>query len=362
MEQHIHHMRSALAVARQGLGRTWPNPTVGCVLIKDGYIIARARTADSGRPHAEVAALQYAGESARGSTAYVTLEPCSHYGKTPPCAQALIDAGVDTVVVAVRDTDSRVSGSGIKMLQDAGIHVVKGVCENEARELNAGFFLGLSEKRPFITLKTATTLDSKIATKVGHSQWITGDLARKRGHLLRAQHDAIAVGVNTVLEDDASLTARLDGINHSIIRIVFDTQLKLSGSEAIFKDAENNPVWVLTCASDGHDKLVEKGARVIVVKKEKEYISIESALNVLAGEGITRLLVEGGATLLTSFIVSGLFDQLYWFRNDSMIGGDGLNALTGLGVEDLNHKMQLQFIDEYELGGDNLKIYARHPA
>lgn len=359
MDQHIYYMRSALAIARQGLGRVWPNPTVGCVLVKNGHVVARSRTADGGRPHAEVIALQGAGENACGATAYVTLEPCAHHGKTPPCAQALIDAGVGEVVIAVSDSDPRVSGRGVRMLQEAGIHVVEGVCEAEARQLNTGFFSCVEDRSPFVTLKTATTFDSKIATKTGNSQWITGDLARKRGHLLRAQHDAIAVGVNTVLSDNPSLTTRLDGVNHSIVRIVFDTDLKISGDEMLFNDIDKNPVWVFTGNPTGHDRLVDKGVRVIVVEKEKGRVSISSTLKALADEGITRLLVEGGATLITSFIAQGLFDQLYWFRNDSIIGGDGLNAIAGLGVKELTDKVQLKLDNEYRLGSDRLQIYSR---
>lgn len=359
MDQHIYYMRSALAIARQGLGRVWPNPTVGCVLVKNGHVVARARTADGGRPHAEVIALQGAGENACGATVYVTLEPCAHHGKTPPCAQALIDAGVGEVVIAVRDSDTRVSGRGVRMLQEAGIHVVEGVCEAEARQLNAGFFSRVEGSRPFVTLKTATTLDSKIATHTGNAQWITGDLARKRGHLLRAQHDAIAVGVNTVLSDNPSLTTRLDGVNHSIVRIVFDTDLKMSGDEILFNDIDKNPVWIFTSNPEGHDRLVDKGARVIVVEKEQGRVSISSALKAVADEGITRLLVEGGATLITSFIAQGLFDQLYWFRNDSIIGGDGFNSIAVLGVNELTDKVQLQLDDEYKLGSDRLQVYSR---
>lgn len=333
---HTVYMKSALSIARQGLGRVAPNPTVGCVLVKDGRVIARARTADGGRPHAEPQALESAGESAKGSTAYVTLEPCSHVGKTGPCAQALIDAGVKEVVVAIHDNDPRVSGRGIEMLKAAGVKVTEGVCSEEAYELNKGFFLRAQENRPLVTIKVATTLDSKIATATGQSKWITGDQARQRGHLLRAKHDAIAVGVNTVLSDDPSLTTRLNGVEHQTTKVVFDTNERLSGNEKIFNDPDN-PVLVMS--GDNTD--------------------IKTALKMLVDKGITRLLVEGGATLASSFIKEGLFDQLYVFQNSSMIGGDGLSAIQNLGIENINDKIKLNHHETYDMGDDRLDIYMR---
>ena len=214
-KQSIHqiYMRSALNLARYGLGRTAPNPTVGCVIVKDNHVIGRGRTSEGGRPHAEVNALKMAGEKARGATAYVTLEPCSHVGKTPPCAQAFIDAGLAKVFVAIKDTDERVSGRGIQMLRDAGIEVEVGLLEKEAYDINKGFFLTRSHNRPFISLKSATSHNAKIAGADKKQVWITNELSRRRAHLIRAQHDAIAVGVNTVLIDNPSLTTRLDGVD-----------------------------------------------------------------------------------------------------------------------------------------------------
>jgi len=211
------HMRSALNLARQGLGRVWPNPSVGCVIVKSGHVIARSRTADG----------------AEGATVYVSLEPCAHQGQTGPCAQALIDAKVAKVIVAIEDSDPRVRSKGMEMLRDAGIEVVIGLMEDRARDLNKGFFYRHIYGRPMISLKTATTLDSKIATSTGQSKWITGELSRARAHLIRSQHDAVAVGVNTVIADDPSLTTRLNGVNHNPVRIVFDTNLRLTGSEKI---------------------------------------------------------------------------------------------------------------------------------
>ncbi len=205
------HMRAALALARRGLGRTWPNPAVGCVLVKEGRVVGRGWTQRGGRPHAEAEALRRAAGAAKGATAYVSLEPCSHHGKTPPCAEALIAAGISRAVIAMEDPDPRVAGRGLGALREAGIEVTPGIGEAEAREINEGFFLRLEKNRPLVTLKLAMTLDGRIATRTGESRWITGEPARARSHLLRAQHDGVMVGSGTVLADDPLLNVRLPG-------------------------------------------------------------------------------------------------------------------------------------------------------
>ncbi|MGQ3031841.1 MAG: bifunctional diaminohydroxyphosphoribosylaminopyrimidine deaminase/5-amino-6-(5-phosphoribosylamino)uracil reductase RibD, partial [Ferrovibrionaceae bacterium] len=220
-------MRHALGLAARGLGRTWPNPAVGCVLVRDEIVLARGNTQPGGRPHAEVVALSRAGSQAAGATAYVTLEPCAHHGKTPPCADALIAAGIGRCVVALQDPDPRVDGGGIRRLLAAGIPVTTGVCEAEAAALNAGFLMRVRQGRPLVTLKLATTLDGRIATHAGESRWITGATARARGHLMRADHDAIMVGIGTALTDDPDLTCRLAGLeDRSPVRIVLDGRLR----------------------------------------------------------------------------------------------------------------------------------------
>lgn len=358
----IWHMTSALNLARQGLGRTWPNPSVGCVVVKSGHVVGRARTADGGRPHAETIALEQADKYAEGATAYVSLEPCAHQGQTGPCAQALIDAKVSKVVVAIEDSDPRVQAKGIDMLRDAGIEVVVGILEEKARNLNHGFFLRHSEGRPHVSLKTATTLDSKIATSTGESKWITGDLARKRAHLIRAQHDAIAVGVNTVLADNPSLTSRIDGHSHNIVRIVFDTHLKLTGSEKIFDEAADSLVWIITAEEATGDKakpLVNAGADIITVGTKDDHVDVREAVQVLGEKGITRILIEGGATLMTSFLKENLYDRLYWFRAGSVFGADGHSAAQALGIETVDQKINLVHRDSMALGEDTLDIYVR---
>lgn len=362
--EQIWHMRSALNLARQGLGRVWPNPSVGCVIVKDGHIVARARTCDGGgRPHAETEALAMAGDQAKGACVYVTLEPCAHQGKTGPCAQALIEAGVAQVLVAVEDTDERVAGRGIKMLRDAGVEVVVGVLEDKARELNEGFFLRHSEARPLINLKTATTLDAKIATNTGQSKWITGGLSRQRAHLIRAQHDAICVGVNTVLADNPTLTTRVNGVSHEPVRIVFDTNLRLTDAEKIFKQVEGSPVWVMTSVATDDERaqaLQKLGVNILTVEKGADgHVDLKSAMAVLCKKGITRLLVEGGAGLVTSFLALGLYDNLYWFKAGSIIGADGLSAMQPLGIKKLDHKISIKHSNHLVLDDDVLDVYKR---
>ncbi|MCI5060071.1 MAG: bifunctional diaminohydroxyphosphoribosylaminopyrimidine deaminase/5-amino-6-(5-phosphoribosylamino)uracil reductase RibD [Alphaproteobacteria bacterium] len=360
----IHHMRSALNLARRGWGRVWPNPSVGCVVVDSaGHVVGRARTADGGRPHSETQALKMAGEYAKGATAYVTLEPCAHVGETPSCAEELVKAGVARVVIAALDPDPRTSGGGVEILKKAGIEVVTGVLEEEARALNAGFMNRFqSDSRPFVTLKTATTLDGKIATSTGQSKWITGELARKRGHLLRSQHDAIAVGVNTILEDNPALTTRIEGVNHAPVRIVFDTNLRLAGLEQVFKNISQAPVCIITsCNLDSPkaEAFIKRGAKLITVPKGGYgHVDLEVALAEISKLGITRLMVEGGAALLTSFIRIGAFDELYWFKAPSLIGADGLSNVGVLNIQKLDQKISLTPLKTIKLGEDMLDIYA----
>ena len=300
-------MQHAIRLASDQLGRTAPNPAVGCVIVKDEHIIGTGATARGGRPHAETIALGVAGEKAKGATAYVTLEPCSHQGETGPCANALIKAGVAHVVIANQDPNPKVAGNGIKMLKEVGIEVMGGIAAEEATLLHEGFFRTQLHQRPLVTLKIASSLDSKIATASGHSQWITGPEARAYGHALRANHDAIATGIGTVLADNPSLTCRLAGREEdSPKRYVFDRQNRLPENAAL------HPCEVLA-----HD-------------------SIEDALNDLAQQGITRLMVEAGPTLNTAFLKSGLVDWLYWFRAPITIGADGRDAIETLDDQPLD--------------------------
>lgn len=348
----IHHMKSALNLARHGLGRTAPNPTVGCVIVKGKRVIARARTADGGRPHAEYLALQQGGGETKGATVYVTLEPCAHEGKTPSCARLLVGAGIKKCMISIRDSDPRTAGQGISMLREAGVQVVEGVLEEEGYDLNLGFFLRQAENRPFISLKTATTLDAKVAMATGESQWITGAQARRRTHLIRAQHDAIAVGVNTVLSDNPLLTSRIEKNGKKMVRIIFDTDLRLTGKEKIFEDMEQNPVWIVTTSEA---QFVHDAVQIIRTPRR----DLKSAMHEIASRGVTRLMIEGGATFLTSFINEKLYDQLYWFRADKLIGADGLNAVQDLEVQSLDQAVNLDQMSIMICGDDILSVYKR---
>ena len=308
----LEFMNAALSLAARNLGDTWPNPSVGCVIMKDGVIVGRGWTGSGGRPHAETEALARAGAAAKGATAYVTLEPCSHHGKTPPCAEALIAAGIARVVSATTDPDSRVSGNGHAKLRAAGIIVDEGVQRDLADRLNAGFFLRVRGKRPLFCLKTATTLDGRIALENGKSQWITGDQARHAAHALRARYDAILVGVGTAIADDPMLTCRLEGYQgRPKVRVVLDRRGNLPRSSKLLSTADTIPTWVVTSAD------------------------IPAAAAELAERGLTRVLIEGGGSVAAAFLNAGLIDELAWFRSAGIIGDDGKGAFGELGLVDM---------------------------
>ncbi|PWC33087.1 bifunctional diaminohydroxyphosphoribosylaminopyrimidine deaminase/5-amino-6-(5-phosphoribosylamino)uracil reductase RibD [Azospirillum sp. TSO35-2] len=367
LDTDLRHMRAALSLAGRGLGRTWPNPAVGCVLVRDGAVIGRGWTQPGGRPHAETEALARARDSGAGpdgATAYVTLEPCNHYGKTPPCALALVEARVARVVVACQDPDPRVAGGGLARLRDAGIAVTTGVCEAEALALNEGFFSRIQHGRPLITLKLASTLDGRIATRSGESQWITGPTARAWGHRLRASHDAIMVGIGTALADDPELTCRLPGLDdRSPVRVVVDSRLRLPPTARLATGARQVPTWVVTGdAPDGARAaaLAALGVEVIPVATDGAgRVDPQAAAAALAARGLTRVLVEGGAALAGSLLGAGLVDRLEWFRAASLIGGDGLPAVAGFGVESLSAMARFERIGVRPAGADLAESYRR---
>lgn len=373
MSDDSNFMEMALRLARRGLGNTWPNPAVGCVIVgrSDGHrrVLGRGWTMPGGRPHAETVALDrartvFGADALRGAEAFVTLEPCSHTGCTPPCADALIAAGIGRVVSACEDPDPRVAGSGLGRLRDAGIPVEEGLCEDEAAAVNAGFFTRVVEGRPRVTLKTATTADGRIATRTGASQWITGDAARARAHAMRAQHDAIAVGVETVLADDPGLTCRLPGLEHrSPVRVVFDTKLRTPADSALARTAKDVPTWILCSAAADKTRAVAsvEGVRIFEVPELEGHIDLAAALALLGGEGITRLMVEGGAQVATSLLRRGLVDELCWFRAPSLIGGDGLPPFGDLGVAAMDQIASFRTLSRTPVGDDTLDIFVRVP-
>jgi diaminohydroxyphosphoribosylaminopyrimidine deaminase / 5-amino-6-(5-phosphoribosylamino)uracil reductase len=356
----VAHMRHALALARRALGRTAPNPAVGCVIVSgDGRVLGRGWTQPGGRPHAETMALAEAGAAARGATAYVTLEPCAHHGQTPPCASALIEAGVARVIASVEDPDPRVAGLGFAMLREAGIAVETGLCERDAAEINAGFFLRVRDSRPLVTLKIAQSLDGKTATVSGQSQWITGPEARRFGHLLRAQHDAILVGIETALADDPQLTCRIAGLeDRSPVRIVLDTRLRLGEGSKLARTAKETPTMIFTVA-DGGAALKALGVDVVKVPKDvRGRPDIAAVLAELAKRGCTRLLVEGGASVHASFLDRRLVDRLEIFRAPIVLGGSGRNGIDALAALDLDEASRFVPLARRRLGPDLLESFA----
>ena len=359
-------MALALRLARRGLGRTWPNPAVGCVIEREGVVVGRGWTQPGGRPHAETEALDRAGPMARGATAHVTLEPCAHHGKTPPCAEALIDAGIARVVAAIEDTNPEVAGAGLAMLRDAGIEVVTGPGAAAARDLNAGFFRVIEKGRPLVMLKTALTLDGRIATETGQSQWVTGGAARRRTHLLRATHDAILVGSGTALADDPMLTCRLPGLeDRSPVRVVVDRRRRLHRKLALIESAARFPTWIFTAAGPDtgwHREMAAAGVEVLAMDRtidgaDDDRVAADRVLAALAGRGITRLLIEGGAIIATGFLRAGAVDRLAVFRAPVLFGDGGRPAVAGLGLGDIGDAPAFERIFIETVGEDTLETY-----
>jgi diaminohydroxyphosphoribosylaminopyrimidine deaminase/5-amino-6-(5-phosphoribosylamino)uracil reductase len=357
-------MRAALALARRSLGRTWPNPAVGCVIATDGRVIARGRTQDGGRPHAEVDALTKAGEAARGATVYVTLEPCSHFGKSPPCAEALVRAGVARVVSAMEDPNPEVNGQGHARLREAGIAVEVGEGAAEAAEINAGFLLRVRAGRPLFHLKLASSLDGRIATASGESKWITGEGARADGHRLRAIHDAILVGAGTVAADDPELTCRLPGLAaYSPLRIVLDSKASLAESSKLATTARQVPVWLL-CTSAAppakREALRKSGVEVIEAAAAGDgRVDVAAAAQALGQRGLTRVLVEGGGQVAAAFLKAGLIDRITSYRAGLVLGADGRSAVGELGFNRLDFAPRFRLVSARSLQGDTVESWTR---
>lgn len=360
-------MRAALGLARRALGRVSPNPAVGCILVRQGRVLGRGWTQAGGRPHAETEALARAGAGAKGATAYVTLEPCCHEGKTSPCTDALIAAGVGRVVVAVEDPDPRVAGRGIGQLRAAGFEVSVGVEAAAAAELNAGFFLRIGEGRPLVTLKTATTLDGRIATHKGESEWITGEKARRLGHLYRANHDAILVGVGTASVDNPMLTCRLPGFEtRSPVRIVVDSRLRLPLTSKLVASADRLPTWLVTrqdVQTDRRRAFEACGVEVLGIPAAANgYPDMQEMLRALGKRGLTRVLLEGGGHLASALLSHDLVDRIVWFRSGAIMGGDGMPVAAAFGVDHLGDMPTFLRQGTWAVGNDQLEIYSRDRA
>lgn len=355
------HMAHALRLAARGRGKTWPNPAVGCVIVKDGLVVGRGWTQAGGRPHAEVRALEQAGPLAAGATAYVTLEPCAHHGQTPPCAEALIAARVARVVTALTDPDPRVSGKGHAMLRTAGIPVTEGVLTPEAARLNAGFLKRITQGLPFLTLKLAATLDGRIATASGESRWITGPQARRKVHALRLQHDAVMVGAGTALADDPDLTVRDLGAIRQPVRIVLDRSLRHSPDSRLGRTARDVPVWLVhgpSAPSAAHQGWTSAGATLLEVAELQGHLDLRQALQALAARGLTRILCEGGASLAGGLLQAELVDDLALFTGAALIGAEGHPALGPLGLGALADAPRPKLRETLVLGVDLYSLWS----
>jgi len=356
-------MRAALALARRSLGRTRPNPAVGCVIVRDGRVIARGRTQDSGRPHAEAEAIASAREPLKGATVYVTLEPCAHHGRTPPCAEALIAAGVGRVVSAIEDPDPRVKGQGHARLAAAGIAVEVGEGAASAAEINAGFFLRIREGRPLFHLKLASSLDGRIATASGESRWITGEAARADGHRLRAIHDAILVGAGTVAADDPELTCRLPGLGaYSPDRIVLDSTARTSATSKLATTARTTPVLLFHSGAPATriELLRGKGINVIEAPARGEgRVDVTAVAKTLGEMGYSSVLIEGGGQIAAAFLRAGLVDRISSYRAGLVLGEDSRSAVGPLVLDRLDFAPRFRLVSSRVVGADTLETWHR---
>jgi diaminohydroxyphosphoribosylaminopyrimidine deaminase/5-amino-6-(5-phosphoribosylamino)uracil reductase len=363
----VRFMELALGLGARGLGRTWPNPSVGAVVVRNEadapVIIGRGWTQPGGRPHAETEALARAGAAARGATLYVTLEPCSHYGRTPPCADAAIDAGIGAVISALEDPNPQVAGAGHRRMAAAGITVRIGTLAEEARRSHAGHIRRIRDGRPHVMLKLAVSADGKAGLAGRRPVAITGEAARARVHRLRAVHDAVLTGIGTVLADDPLLTCRLPGMaQRSPVRVVLDTRLRLAAAARLVASASEVPLWVLTSEQAANERelaLQARGVEVIRVPIANGALDLKAALETLAGRGITRLMVEGGPILAAALLRADLIDEAALLRSGNTIGRGGIDALEGLPIEALTRSPKLAEIGAEPLGEDMMTLFAR---
>jgi len=356
------YMALALSLGRRGQGRVWPNPAVGCVIVREGRIVGRGWTQPGGRPHAETQALAQAKSKARGADVYVTLEPCAHHGQTPPCAQALIDEQVGRVFIAMLDPDPRVSGAGAQMLVDAGIDVETGLLEAQALRDNAGFSGRVERDIPFVTLKLATSFDGRIATGTGESKWITGPDARRAVHAMRARHDAVMVGGGTARKDNPSLTVRDLGIVHQPVRVVVSRRLDVPLLGVLARTADEIPV-VLCHGHDADATLLrtwqDLGATLLDCAQRGSNLDPLDVLRQLGRHGLTRVFCEGGSALAASLLEADLVDELVGFSAGLAIGAEGLPSIGALGLGKLSDAPQYKLGEVRQIGADILHVWQR---
>ena len=357
------YMTLALTLGRRGLGRTWPNPAVGAVIVKDGMIVGRGWTQPGGRPHAEIEALRRAGAAARGATLYVTLEPCSHHGKSPPCADAVIAAGIARVVSALEDPNPEVAGAGYARLRAAGIAVDVGLGAEEARRDHAGHIHRMRDGRPHVLLKLAASADGKAGAAGRKPVAITGEKARERVHLLRAHCDAITVGIGTALADDPILTCRLPGMaGYSPVRVVLDGMLRLPLGSRLVRSAREVPLWVVTAPqapSAAKAALEAAGVTVLSVPRVDGRLDLAAVLRLLAERGISRLMVEAGPILAAALLEADLVDEVALFRSDKVVGPDGIAALEGMPLTALSRSPRLASVHREAVGEDSCEVFER---
>ena len=350
-----HFMSVALSLGRRGLGKTWPNPSVGCVIVRDGIVVGRGLTGKGGRPHAETQALTQAGTRAKGSTVFVTLEPCSHQGQTGSCARAIIEAGVNHVVVAIKDNDPRVNGSGLRMLKSAGIKVTTGVLSDEAKSDHHGFLLKNNESRPKVTLKLAASLDGRIAARTGDSQWITNERSREIVQLQRSHHDAIMIGAGTARNDNPRLTVRNTALSANPVRTIISDKINLPIKSKLFRSMKSHPTWIIH-GGDTDEEIkkawTEEGAKLLKTESANGKILLKNALINLASEGITSVYCEGGSTLAASLLADNFVDELIIFTAGVIIGGDGLPTVASLGLDNLKDARRLNLLETMTIDGD----------
>jgi diaminohydroxyphosphoribosylaminopyrimidine deaminase / 5-amino-6-(5-phosphoribosylamino)uracil reductase len=356
----IRWMHLALSLGRRGMGRTWPNPAVGCVIVKDGRVLGRGWTQQGGRPHAETMALAQAGTAAKGATAYITLEPCAHHGKTPPCAAALIAAKVKRVVTALSDPDPRVSGKGHDMLKAAGITVDTGCLKTQAARDHAGFLKRVTQNLPFLSLKLATSFDGRIATATGESQWITGAAARRLVHLIRARHDAVLIGSGTAKADDPSLNVRDLGPMPQPVRVVFDTNLATDPASKLGQSAGEIPLWLCHGSSADTTQSRSTSANLFACKTTPDgKLDPKDVLQTLAAQGLTRVFCEGGGQLAASLLAENLVDQLIGFTAGLTLGAKGTAAIATLPDLPLAAHPRFTLSETRQIGPDLMHIWRK---
>ncbi len=356
MRDDKHWMKRALRLAEKGRGRTSPNPMVGAVLVRNGRVIGEGYHAKAGTDHAEIIALRRAGEKAKAATLYLNLEPCTHYGKTPPCVPAVIEAKVKRVVIGMKDPNPLVRGGGFASLKRAGLNVEVGILEEECRRLNEAFCKYILKKEPFVILKVAATLDGKIATREGNSKWISGEASRHFVHRVRDQVDGVVVGIGTVLKDDPQLTARIKK-GRDPYRIILDSRLRIPEEAQVIGDSSSKTIIATTELAD-RDKtkrLEKKGVQILILNSKKGKVDLRNCLSKLGELGIMSLLVEGGSQVNGSFLDEGLIDKILFFFSPKLIGDrEALGIFAGTGKATLKESMPLNELRVRRIGEDIL--------